>query len=94
MGQVSFQTAMSGGRGDLQITFDNAPNVLLTFNEKTINPQIVTLPYGVNNYTVTGNAAPGGNIHLIIRGDVLPITAQDFGPGLILSQSFPAFVTV
>lgn len=95
MGTVLFGTQMFGGNGDLQISFDRSP-VVLQFNQSTANALPVNLPSGVNNYTVTGIASngPGGNIHLVTKGDVLPVTPQDFGPGVILNQTFPCFVTI
>jgi hypothetical protein len=94
MGTILFGTQMFGGHGDLQISFDRSADIL-TFNQTTAHALPVDLPQGVNNYTVAGAAAngPGGNIHLVIKGDVLPVTPQDFGPGVILNQTFPCFVT-
>ncbi|HZY35628.1 MAG TPA: hypothetical protein VFE53_03205 [Mucilaginibacter sp.] len=94
MGTVKFQTHMSGGNGNLQVTFDNVADVL-TFDQNSDDPQEVDLPQGANGYTVTGAASPGpgGNIHLIITGEVDEVYPQDFGPGNIPDQSFAIFVT-
>jgi hypothetical protein len=95
MGTVNFQTRMSGGNGNLQVTFDNVADVL-NFDQTSADPKPVTLPRGANGYTVTGAASPGagGNIHLTITGDVDDVDPQDFGPGNFPDQSFAIFVTI
>lgn len=92
MGVVNFTVTISGGAGDLNISFDNIGGTL-HFDETNPGPRMVALPVGVNNYTIDGNSPPGGNVHLDVNGDIAAPESRDFGAGPILPQTFPIYVT-
>ncbi|WP_114936593.1 hypothetical protein [Mucilaginibacter endophyticus] len=94
MGQVTFNTAFSGGRGQLIITSDEN-NVQLIFDQDDQGPKSLDLHIGHHILGVKGSSPDGatGNIALTITGDIPGEIDTNFPSGDIPPHNIVLFVT-
>jgi len=96
MGQVTFTTVFSGGKGTL-IVMGNDSTQILKFTDENQGPKTMDLDIGHQFISVSGSSPEGdhqnGNIELTISGDVDTEVVKNLPSGHILPQSIMISVT-